>query len=93
MLNERDNRDIVRNATTKEYDDYARWHGVEAAKLAFPVSLTYRFSLTGSEDWTLYFTSDAERAKFARTVRGIGGRVTGASGGDVTGVYVHGGRA
>jgi len=79
----------MNNLTPTEYDRYVRQFGVRAALAQYPYTLSYRYSaqLIDHPDHTMFYTSERERAAHAAAIRGVGGTITGASGGDVSRVH------
>lgn len=81
------------NKTPSEYDRIAFQFGVRHAAERYPYSMTYRYAepqrtasgeVLGHHEWTMFYASENDRAEHARILRGLGGSITGASGGDTS---------
>jgi hypothetical protein len=81
------------NKTPAEYDRIAFQFGARYALDHYPVSMSYQYArpqetgsgmVLGHHEWTMFYRSDDDREKHARILLALGGRITGASGGDVS---------
>jgi hypothetical protein len=74
----------MENLTPTEYDRYVRQFGVRAALTQYPFTMSYRYAgqLAEHPDHTMFYASERDREQHARALRALGGKITGASGGN-----------
>lgn len=74
----------ARCKTQSEYDRLAREIGHDKAAREFPYTLVYQYA-GGGHEWVMYFSTERARQEFREALRPFA-NVTGASGGDVSGL-------
>jgi len=72
--------------TPTEYDREVRQVGPRVAMGRYPYTMSYSYQGSDNE-WTMFYASETERSNHAMILRDLDGVITGASGGNLTGLH------